>query len=233
MDEAQVQKQLDNMKQFIIQEAEEKKEEIKQKTKEEFSIEKSNIFQAGRLKIIKEYERKEKQIEITKKIEYSNSLNQARLRELKAREIIIERLRDESKKRLNTISRPGAEYQDLLKKLIIQCLLKLREREVAIRCRAEDLSMVEAVMSAARDEYTQKTGLPVVLSIDKQNSLPSAPTKDLAELSEKQYCFGGVVLGANQGRILCNNTLDQRLGLTFDATIPQMRAMLFPSTDAY
>jgi len=51
---------------------------------------------------------------------FSNKLNQARLRKLKAREDIVLALKDEAKDRLSSVSRPGAEYQALLKHLIVQ-----------------------------------------------------------------------------------------------------------------
>ena len=71
---------------FIDQEANEKAEEIDAKAEEEFNIEKGRLVQQQRVKIMEYYERKEKQIELQKKIQNSNLLNQARLRVLKSRE---------------------------------------------------------------------------------------------------------------------------------------------------
>lgn len=68
MDEAQVQAQLQQMQNFITQEAEDKASEIRNKAQEEFSIQKSNIVVVEKQKIIKEYERKEKQIGVKKKM---------------------------------------------------------------------------------------------------------------------------------------------------------------------
>ena len=39
---------------------------------------------------------------------------------------------------------------------------------------------------------------------------------------------GGVVLYAHQGRIVCPNTLEDRLGLVFEQELPQLRKGLFP-----
>lgn len=78
--------QIQHMMAFIDQEANEKAEEIDAKAEEEFNIEKGRLVQQQRVKIMEYYERKEKQIELQKKIQNSNLLNQARLRVLKARE---------------------------------------------------------------------------------------------------------------------------------------------------
>lgn len=53
---------------FIEQEANEKAEEIDQKAEEEFNIEKGRLVQNQRLKIMEYYERKEKQVELQKKM---------------------------------------------------------------------------------------------------------------------------------------------------------------------
>ncbi|KMQ93580.1 v-type proton atpase subunit e-like isoform 2 protein [Lasius niger] len=71
---------------FIEQEANEKAEEIDAKAEEEFNIEKGRLVQQQRLKIMEYYEKKEKQVELQKKIQSSNMLNQARLKALKVRE---------------------------------------------------------------------------------------------------------------------------------------------------
>jgi V-type H+-transporting ATPase subunit E len=63
-----VAKQLDNMVNFIKKEAEEKANEILAKAEEEFTIEKAKKVQAQKLKVMKEFERKEKQVEVQNKM---------------------------------------------------------------------------------------------------------------------------------------------------------------------
>merc|ERR1711894_130504 len=86
LSDADVQKQIKHMMAFIEQEANEKAEEIDAKAEEEFNIEKGRLVQQQRLKIMEYYERKEKQVELQKKIQSSNMLNNARLKVLKARD---------------------------------------------------------------------------------------------------------------------------------------------------
>lgn len=60
--------QIHHMMAFIEQEANEKAEEIDARAEEEFTIEKGRLVQQNRLKIIEYYERKEKQVELQKKM---------------------------------------------------------------------------------------------------------------------------------------------------------------------
>ena len=68
MSDDEVQRQLKQMVNFILKEAEEKAREIKIKAEEEFNIEKQRIVQEKKLKIQKEFERKEKQLESQNKM---------------------------------------------------------------------------------------------------------------------------------------------------------------------
>lgn len=56
------------MKSFIEREAREKVEEILAKAEEEFNIEKARLVQQEKLKIMAYYERKEKQVELQRKM---------------------------------------------------------------------------------------------------------------------------------------------------------------------
>lgn len=53
---------------FIEQEANEKAEEIDAKAEEEFNIEKGRLVQEQRLKIMEFYEKKEKQVELQRRM---------------------------------------------------------------------------------------------------------------------------------------------------------------------
>ena len=74
LSDSDVQKQIQHMMAFIEQEANEKAEEIDAKAEEEFNIEKGRLVQQQRLKIMEYYERKEKQVELQRKM-YARILN--------------------------------------------------------------------------------------------------------------------------------------------------------------
>ena len=112
--------QIKHMMAFIEQEANEKAEEIDAKAEEEFNIEKGRLVQQQRLKIMEYFERKEKQVELQKKIQNSNMLNQARLKVLKNRDEHVTAVLEEGKRSLVNISKDQAKYPKIIEGLIAQ-----------------------------------------------------------------------------------------------------------------
>jgi len=224
LNDAEVNKQLEQMVKFITSEAEEKAQELRSKAAEEFSIEKAKIVQAEKRKIMQEFERKEKQVAVQKKIAYSNELNQSRLKVLKARDDSVNSVVAEARGKLKDLGQPGEPYKKLLRDLIVQGLIKLSEPEVQVRCRKQDLDMVKQVLNQALKEYEAKTGKSCQLTVDSSRFLPASP--DTAGSGEPT-CAGGVVLSVNDDKILCNNTLDARINLAFEQKLPEIRTELF------
>nr|SVE76070.1 EOG090X0F8Y [Daphnia hispanica] len=196
--DSDVQKQIKQMMGFIEQEANEKVEEIDAKAEEEFNIEKGRLVQQQRLKIMEFYERKEKQVELQKKIQSSNLLNQARLKVLQAQQQHIQNLLAESRTRLGKSSGDRSNYTRVICDLIIQALFQIMEPVVTIRCREVDLELVESVLPEAIAKYSEAMHKPCQINIAKENFLPV------------NTC-GGVELAAFHGRIRVNNTLENRL----------------------
>jgi V-type H+-transporting ATPase subunit E len=224
MDESEVKKQLSQMVNFIIQEAQEKANEIDAKAKEEFSIEKARIVQEEKIKIIKEFTQKEKQVEVQKKIMYSNMLNQSRLKILKTREDGVQNSVKLAYERLAEIGKPGPAYQELLQKLIIQGLLKLQETTVILLYRKEDEEMVEQASKEAVKEYKKLSGKDCNLSLEKSFYLPPGPQSGG---TPQECCHGGVLLSSRGSKILCTNTLDARLDQAYEQLLPQIRVELY------
>ncbi|XP_017890198.1 V-type proton ATPase subunit E [Ceratina calcarata] len=214
LSDSDVQKQIKHMMAFIEQEANEKAEEIDAKAEEEFNIEKGRLVQQQRLKIMEYYEKKEKQVELQKKIQSSNMLNQARLKVLKVREDHVRNVLDEARKRLGEVTRDPARYGEILKLLIVQGLYQLTESHVTVRVRQADVPLVESIFDEVRDTYAQLTRKDVTLKVDQDNFLPS------------DGC-GGVDLIAGRGRIKVSNTLETRLELIAQQLVPDIRSALF------
>jgi len=225
MDNEEVQKQLDHMIKFIYQEAEEKAREIQSKAMQEFSIEKQRIVKEERIRIMKEFEKKEKQIEIQKKISYSNELNNSRLQVLKAREEGVQRLLADAHKRLGSVSKDHASYKQLLHQLIVQGLLRMNESKLQVVCRKQDLGLVKEVLPGAISEYTSKSSRQSEVTINTIDYLPPGPEE--ATNNTGEICSGGVILSTLDGRIICANTLDARLSMVFDQKLPEIRTILF------
>nr|XP_022912201.1 V-type proton ATPase subunit E [Onthophagus taurus] len=214
LSDADVQKQIKHMMAFIEQEANEKAEEIDAKAEEEFNIEKGRLVQQQRLKIMEYYEKKEKQVELQKKIQSSNMLNQARLKVLKVREDHVRNVLEEARKRLGEVTNNSAKYKEILSTLILQALYQLFETNVSVRCRTQDKSLVESVFSETAATYKTNTGKDINLKIDNENPLPADTT-------------GGVDLVAHQGKIRICNTLEARLELIAQQLVPEIRTALF------
>ncbi|XP_065841691.1 V-type proton ATPase subunit E-like [Oscarella lobularis] len=209
-----VEKQIKHMIAFINQEAQEKAEEIAAKAEEEFSIEKGRLVQQEKLKIMAIYEKKDKQIELQKKIQRSNQLNQSRLKVLKQRDDQIKTLLESARDRLSVVTQNTGQYQNLLRGLIVQGLFQLLESQVIIKCRKADLSFVKSACSPAVQEYERGTKKSVKITVDETSFLG-------ADVS------GGVELHAQEGRIKVVNTLDSRLDLISHQMLPEIRMRLF------
>jgi len=214
LSDADVQKQIQHMMAFIEQEANEKAEEIDARAEEEFTIEKGRLVQQNRLKIIEFYERKEKQVELQKKIGASNLLNKSRLEVLKAQEQHVKNVLHEARQRLGVITQNKGEYAVLLQKLITQGLCQLLEPKVIIRCRQVDLPLVEQVLPQSLEQYKEISKKEMTVSVDKQSFLPA------------EIC-GGVELLTNGARMKISNTLEARLDMMAEQMLPEIRTMLF------
>lgn len=60
---------------------------------------------------------------------------------------------------------------------LCQSLLRLKEPSVLLRCRKEDLHLVEHVLDSAAQEYADKANVhPPEIVVDKQVYLPPAPS---------------------------------------------------------
>lgn len=214
LSDADVQKQIKHMMAFIEQEANEKAEEIDAKAEEEFNIEKGRLVQQQRLKIMEYYEKKEKQVELQKKIQSSNMLNQARLKVLKVREDHVRSVLDEARRRLGEVTKDQAKYSEVLLALIVQGLFQIMEPKATIKSRQADQPLIEKLLPTAVQNYKAKTGKDINVVLDKETFLPA------------DTC-GGVELHALNGRIRVPNTLEARLELISQQLVPEVRTALF------
>lgn len=214
LSDADVQKQIKHMMAFIEQEANEKAEEIDAKAEEEFNIEKGRLVQQQRLKIMEYYERKEKQVDLQKKIQSSNMLNQARLKVLKHRDDHVASVMDDAKAMLGTITKDKSKYADILQSLLTQAMCQLLEPTLVIRCRQVDQALVEQVIPLSQAEYKTKVGKECAVRLDTDNWLRADKT-------------GGLEILAHKGAIKVDNTLEARLEMISTQMMPNIRMKLF------
>uniref|UniRef100_M4C959 thioglucosidase n=1 Tax=Brassica campestris TaxID=3711 RepID=M4C959_BRACM len=218
MNDVDVSSQIQQMVRFIRQEAEEKANEISVSAEEEFNIEKLQLVEAEKKKIRQDYEKKEKQADVRKKIDYSMQLNASRIKVLQAQDDIVNAMKDQAAKDLLNVSGDEDAYKQLLKDLIVQCLLRLKEPSVLLRCREEDLGLVESILDDAKEEYAGKANVHAPeVAVDTTIFLPPPPT---SSDPHALHCSGGVVLASRDGKIVCENTLDARLDVAFRMKLP-------------
>ncbi|KAH1096066.1 hypothetical protein J1N35_012987 [Gossypium stocksii] len=226
MNDGDVSKQIQQMVRFIRQEAEEKANEISVSAEEEFNIEKLQIVEAERRKIKQEYERKAKQVEIRKKIEYSMQLNASRIKVLQGQEELVNSIKESARKELQRLGSDKRGYKNLVKALVVQSLVRLREPSVLLRCREVDRKLVETIIDEAKREYAEKFNVPPPKIVIDSVYLPPPPPANGDEIAHQPYCSGGVVFASEDGKIVLENTLDARLELAFKQKLPEIRRRL-------
>ncbi|KAI8590159.1 ATPase, V1/A1 complex, subunit E [Geranomyces variabilis] len=214
LNDSEVAQEMNKMVAFIKQEALEKARELKVKADEEFNIEKAKIVRQETVAIEAFYEKKKKQAEVQRKIAQSNHINKCRLKVLQARQQVLTELLGEAKSQLVNISNDRGKYEKLLEDLILQSFYQLMEKEVKVNCRAKDADLVRSAIGKANETYSKEFGYKVNAVIDEANPLPESGA-------------GGVVVGAQEGRIRVSNTMESRLELLSEHMLPDIRILLF------
>ena len=222
MEDKDAQRQIQQMVNFILNEAKDKAEEIDAKAMEDFNIEKLKLIQQMKEKVRKEYAIKAKKIETQRAINRSTSINKSRLRTIEERNTLLMQTVELVKQSLAGTVKKGDQYKNIMTALIVQGALMLLEPEVTIRCRKEDMALVKSILEDAQNMYaneikTQTAGVvrSVKFVLDESNPLLNV--------------LGGVVVQTSGGAIRVDNTLDTRLGLLVEKDKPTIRGILFPS----
>jgi len=218
--------QVTQMKEFILNEAKDKAEEIDAKALQEFSIEKFKIVNQTKEKVRQEYLKKVKSVETQHAIARSTAINRSRLEKIRSRQDMIARVAESAKTALQNELRSEATNKTFITKLIAQGLLMLLEEDVEVRCRAQDDALVTSCLAPAMQEYSavilKESGAKrtVKVTLDKANKLPP-------QSSCPPSCMGGVVLACANSTITIDNTIDARLSLLFDQAKPNIRKLMF------
>ncbi|KAL3920782.1 MAG: hypothetical protein SGPRY_005130 [Prymnesium sp.] len=219
MNDAEVQSQINQMVQFIHQEAKEKAAEIKLKADEEFNIEKLRMVMAEKQKIRQEMERKEMQVEVQKRIKQSNDVRLARMRTLKARDDAMQDLLKQAAAKLPSIKK-GGDYPKLLESLVLEALKQLCDQQVVVKPVSGEEKATKAALTNVTPAYTkwatEKMGAEWAGSI--------ALTMDSSSMSSG---IAGVQVTGMGGKITLTNTLQSRLMLAYETYLPQLREALF------
>lgn len=103
------------------------------------------------------------------------------------------------------------------------------EAEVTVKVRKSDLEVLKSVTDPATKEYKKILNdeviafkgkdIPLKIIIDEKSFLPEYSPNE-----GQDSCMGGLVLHCRRGRIVCSNTLDERLNLCYQEAIPDIRS---------
>lgn len=176
----------------------------------------------AKLNIQDEFTKKEKDREVQERIARSSEIGECRVKKMKLRDDLLQTLLSEAAAKCAVVAR-GQNYPQLLQKLIVQALIKIEENEVVVFCRAEDAATVKKILPAAVEEYVAIMKRESSVTLEPKVTLNTDSSKNLSEKS-----YGGVLLTALGGRIVCDNTMASRLHLVYDELLPSIRAILFP-----
>jgi len=222
-----VEKQLRHMISFIKREASEKASEILVKAQEQFAREKTEAIREAKNQITKDFEKKQQAVGRKKKISHSHALNASRLEVLKEKEKIVDEVLKKGKDKLEKLGNPkDPAYKKLLQQLLTQGLLALSEPQVTVRYRKVDEELVESILKECVEEYKKRAGKNLVANLDKENNLFPPKSEN-----SNNYCSGGILVIGYNGRIVCDNTLDQRLLLAYEGLVPKIRVTLFGASE--
>lgn len=219
MDESQVNAQIDQMIKFIQQEASEKAQEIKLKADEEYNIEKLYMVEEEKQKIRQEYERKEKQVEVQKRIAQSNEIRYSRLKTLKARDDAMQDVLKQAGAKLPALT-SGTGYGVLLENLILEALTTLAETKVTVKGVASQGSVTQKALTPAVAKYKDWAKA-------NQDAAFVAAIEITFDPTPLASGVGGVEVTGFGGKINLNNTLQSRLMLAYETRLPALRALLF------
>mmetsp|Transcript_17086 Transcript_17086/g.35180 ORF Transcript_17086/g.35180 Transcript_17086/m.35180 type:complete len:224 (+) Transcript_17086:61-732(+) len=216
------QAQIRQMANFILQEAHEKANEIRVRTEHDFNLEKQTLIHKAKLDVHAEFAQKEKEREVSARIQKSTELGNSRVQKMKYRDELLNNLLSDATKRAALVS-TDANYPSLLTRLLVQALIKIEENTVKVYARGKDVEMVKKVLPKAIEEFVKLMKEKAGVDLKPDVTVNQDRSKDLGD----ETC-GGIIAVADDGRIVCDNTLSARLNLVYIELLPSIRAILFP-----
>jgi len=233
-----------SLEDFLLLEAKERCYEIEVKGLKDFEREKSRLVEQGKDDVKETIDKKLRTVESQKKIERSSRINSSRLRKMNSRNEVVMRILDEAEVELaKRIETDKTFYRDLMRKLIIQSFITLLEKKVIFKCLERDRQLVEELIPGCVKEFQELAKRemeveewPLEATIETRGYLQLRNLKDVEQgvargvhkSEEDKKCFGGFIAFNEDLSIICKNTVDARLELCFQDSLPPIRNILFP-----
>lgn len=221
---------------FIRAQGDERVDEIKRQEVSEHTRNLEKTIEAKKKMMTEQHTAALTRAETALKIEKSAEANMKRITKMRRINELVESLSWEAKIALEERMRTDRkQYAQLLQKLLVQGMIKMWEPSVTLRCRESDQDVLASVIDSAVAEYKQamlsqvaackgKDDIPAKVKIDTKNFLPEWNATD-----PEHSCLGGFKMYAKKNKIVCSQTLDDRIELVYQQAIPKFRLQLFPS----
>ena len=110
---------------------------------------------------------------------------------------------------------------------MVQGCIKLLEEKILIKIRQKDLELAKSVVDEAEREF--KALMLKETGTDKYQTKIIVLENEFIEPETLAGKCGGIILMNDDKKITCANTLDGRLTLTYDESLPHLRKILFPN----
>ena len=193
---------------------------INDQADEEEEVELGKIKRDARNKDEDLFRKMENDVKVAEKIFKSRKVTDCRMKEMKVRFDMIEKVEKETKEALKNLTKDKPKYKQLLRGLIKQGLIKPLEENVEVRCLREEEGLIKEVMGEVQREFNSECAVQSTMVIATANYLEAAD-------------LGGVILTSFKGRIVCDNSLRARLTYCMQMLLPEMRFMLFHESDEF
>jgi len=195
--------------------------EIKISNKRTLKDMKEKIMVEEKKKIEQKYKKEYNDTFVSKKIEVSTAKNEANLKKMNTKNELVTKTVDETLEKLKDFAKPNNEpYKKLLKELTIECMVKLLEKECFLKVRKEDIAFMKSIIKECENDYSK------LMKKETKREYGCKLTLIEDEFIEDEY--GGVVMMNKEKKIIINNGLKDRLMLTKEHYLPEIKHMLFP-----
>ena len=136
---------------------------------------------------------------------------------MKRRNECMENLRQSAREQMEQdFNKSNPKYVETLKKLIVQGMIKLLEEEVEIKVREDEVSLVQDMLDDCQSQYSEI----MMRETQREYKTTLSVMEDKFLTNDDGGRCGGVVLYAHKRRIVCQNTLEDRLNLVFEQELP-------------
>ena len=154
------------------------------------------------------------------KIEVSTAKNQSNLEKMKKKNDLVNKIMEETLEKIKEFANPNnKEYQNLLKQLIVESMVKLLESTCYLQIRKEDEKYVKSILKECEKNYS---------NFMKKETSRDYNCKLIIDNEYYDNEFGGVKLMNSDKKIILGNGLQNRLMLCKEQHLPEIKKMLFP-----